>query len=126
MTVAPVDPPAPPPLELSAQPAVVALAPESLAVGAIELLLDTDQLEAAGLDLDALRTHVNALDDAIIELIVTRSQLSLQIEKARISAGGPRIMLSQERAVRSRYRAVLGTAGGPVADAMLRACRGSN
>jgi len=96
-------------------------------VGALELVLQADQPEAAGPDpVDVLRTQIDSLDDAIIDLIITRVQLSLEIQTARISAGGPRIVLSRERAIRSRYLAALGTAGAAVADAMLRVCRGSN
>jgi chorismate mutase len=74
---------------------------------------------------DTLRTQIDALDVAIGQLITERARLSRRIQLARLNAGGPRVELGRERAIHERYRAALGGAGGMVAEAVLRVCRGS-
>ena len=74
---------------------------------------------------DTLRTQIDALDAAIGQLIAERAQLSRRIQLARLNAGGPRVELGRERAIHQHYRAALGEAGGMVAEAVLRVCRGS-
>ncbi|MDQ1741200.1 MAG: chorismate mutase [Pseudonocardiales bacterium] len=92
----------------------------------MEFLLQAEELKVTGPDsVELMRAQIDAVDDAIIELILVRTQLSLHLQTARISAGGPRVVLSRERAIRSRYLAALGTPGTGVADAVLRVCRGS-
>jgi chorismate mutase len=93
----------------------------------MDSLLNAEQPEVAASDtVESLRVEIDALDDAIIELVLARMRLSVRIQTARISAGGPRIVLSRERTIRNRYLTALGTAGAAVADAMLRACRGAH
>jgi chorismate mutase len=75
--------------------------------------------------LDTLRTQIDALDAAIGQLITERARLSRRIQLARLNAGGPRVELGRERAIHERYRAALGGAGGMVAEAVLRVCRGN-
>jgi chorismate mutase len=74
---------------------------------------------------DTMRTQIDALDAAIGQLISERARLSRRIQLARLNAGGPRVALSRERAIHERYRAALGGAGGMVAEAVLRVCRGT-
>ena len=71
-----------------------------------------------------LRHQIDALDAAIAQLIVERTQLSRRVQAARLNAGGTRVALGRERAIRQRYRAALGSAGGAVAESILRVCRG--
>lgn len=72
----------------------------------------------------ALREEIDAIDAAIARLVLVRSQLSHRIQATRRSAGGPRVLLSRERAIREHYRAVIGADGTVIADAVLRVCRG--
>jgi chorismate mutase len=74
---------------------------------------------------DTLRIQIDALDAAIGQLISERARLSHRIQLARLSAGGPRVALGRERLIHERYRAALGGAGGMVAEAVLRVCRGN-
>ena len=90
---------------------------------AMDFLLQAEELEAAS-SVEVMRARIDAVDDAIIHLITARARLSMHIQAARISEGEPRIVLSRERAIRSRYRAGLGISGDGVADAVLRVCRG--
>ncbi|HEX8304971.1 MAG TPA: chorismate mutase [Jatrophihabitans sp.] len=90
----------------------------------MEFLLQSEELEAAD-SIDVMRARIDAVDDAIIQLIIARTRLSVHIQAARISGGEPRIVLSRERAIRGRYRAALGAPGDGVADAVLRVCRGN-
>lgn len=72
-----------------------------------------------------LRHQIDALDAAIAQLIVGRAQLSRRIQAARLDAGGTRVALGRERAIRQRYRVALGSAGSAVAESILRVCRGA-
>ena len=81
----------------------------------------TQTEEAVG----TLRRQIDALDAAIARLIAERAQLSRRVQAVRAEAGGTRVVLSRERAIHQRYRAVLGSAGSAVAEAVLRVCRGS-
>lgn len=74
--------------------------------------------------IELLRARIDAIDDAVAELVIERMRLSLQIQTARVNAGGPRIVISRERAIRQHYLDVLGAGGTAIADAMLRVCRG--
>jgi chorismate mutase len=84
------------------------------------------RLQPSGPDpVEVLRSRIDALDDAIIEAIIARTQVSRQLQAARVSSGGPRVVLSRERVIRSRYLDALGPAGAAVADAVLGVCRGT-
>jgi chorismate mutase len=94
----------------------------------VDVLPQTDQTVPVTVRFDpieSLRIQIDGLDDAIAHLVMARMRLSLQIQTARVNAGGPRIVLSRERAIRQRYLEALGSAGFAVADTMLRLCRGS-
>lgn len=82
---------------------------------------EREPVDAVGI----LRHQIDALDTAIVQLIMERAQLSRRVQTARLDAGGTRVVLSRERAVRERYRTALGGVGGAVAEAVLRVCRGS-
>jgi len=85
----------------------------------------TTQLVDDPVAIDTLRQQIDALDTAIGRLITERAALSRRIQLARINAGGTRVELGRERAIHAHYRRVLGNAGGAVADAVLRVCRGN-
>jgi chorismate mutase len=72
----------------------------------------------------SLREQIDAFDAAMAEMMVARSQLSRRIQAMRMRAGGPRVLLSRERAIRAHYRDVMGADGVVIADAVLRVCRG--
>ena len=72
-----------------------------------------------------LREQIDALDEAIIALVVERARVSRRIQTARMNGGGTRVELGRERVVLAAYRDGLGTDGPHLADAVLRVCRGS-
>jgi chorismate mutase len=75
-------------------------------------------------DIDALRTRIDAVDAAIIELWRERAELSRRIGAARIASGGTRLVLAREQQIVDKFRAELGESGAPLAMLLLRAGRG--
>ena len=71
-----------------------------------------------------LRTQIDAIDAGIARLVAERARLSARIQSARIAAGGVRVELGRERLVLAGYRNSLGDDGVPLANAVLRLCRG--
>jgi chorismate mutase len=86
---------------------------------------------AAGADPEAaeaiptLRYQIDALDEAIVNLVAERARLSRRIQTARINAGGARVELGRERQILDTYRTGLGAHGPHLADAVLQVCRGT-
>ena len=76
-----------------------------------------------GPDIDALRKEIDRLDGDILRLIVRRTEVSRRIGAIRRAEGGPRIVLSRERAVLARFRE-LGPEGRELAMLLLRLGRG--
>jgi chorismate mutase len=74
-------------------------------------------------DIDALRVEIDQLDAEILRLVKRRTEVSKQIGKARMAAGGPRIVYSREMAVLARFRE-LGSEGRDLALLLLRLGRG--
>ncbi len=74
-------------------------------------------------DIDALRVEIDHLDAEILRLVKRRTEVSKQIGKARMAAGGPRIVYSREMAVLARFRE-LGSEGRDLALLLLRLGRG--
>lgn len=72
----------------------------------------------------SLRQEIDALDRDIIELLRNRARLSAHVQRERVDAGGVRLALGRELQVVETYRESLGVAGGSIADAVLRFCRG--
>jgi chorismate mutase len=72
-----------------------------------------------------LRAQIDAIDAAIVRLVAERARLSHRVQAARVASGGVRIELGRERVVMEGYRNGLGETGTALADAVLRACRGS-
>ena len=74
-------------------------------------------------EIDALRVEIDQLDADILRLIKRRSEVSQQIGRARMAAGGPRIVYNREMAVLARFRE-LGTEGRELGMILLRLGRG--
>jgi chorismate mutase len=71
-----------------------------------------------------LRGQIDALDEAIINLVAERTRLSRRIQTARMNDGGTRVELGRERVILDAYRTALGRSGAHLADAVLQVCRG--
>jgi chorismate mutase len=78
----------------------------------------------ADAEIAQLRVEIDELDAEILRLVQRRTEVSRRIGKARMAAGGPRIVYSREIAVLARFRA-LGTEGRELAMLLLRLGRGS-
>lgn len=70
-----------------------------------------------------LRKEIDVLDTKILELVQRRTEVSRLIGKARMAAGGTKIVYSREMDVIARYRA-LGNEGRELAMLLLRLGRG--
>jgi chorismate mutase len=70
-----------------------------------------------------LRLEIDYLDTEILRLIKRRTDVSRRIGKARMAAGGPRIVYNREMAVLARFRE-LGAEGRELAMLLLRLGRG--
>lgn len=91
-----------------------------------ESLLESEPGTADGPDpIDLLRARIDALDEGIVRLVAERARLSAQVQARRVAAGGVRLELGRERAIMQAYRSALGDSGAALADAILRACRGT-
>ena len=75
-------------------------------------------------DLTPLRNRINDIDEAIIQLWKERSQVSKEVGKARMAAGGTRLALAREHQICERFRQELGEDGTQLALLLLRAGRG--
>ncbi len=74
-------------------------------------------------EIQALRMEIDHLDAEILRLVKRRSEVSQRIGKARMAAGGPRIVYNREMAVLARFRE-LGAEGRELAMLLLRLGRG--
>ena len=74
-------------------------------------------------DITALRDEIDQLDADILRLIKRRTEVSRQIGAIRRAEGGPRIVLSREQAVLTRFRD-LGPEGRELGMMLLRLGRG--
>jgi len=74
-------------------------------------------------EIHALRIEIDQLDAEILRLIKRRTEVSQRIGKARMAAGGPRIVYSREMTVLARFRE-LGSEGRDLALLLLRLGRG--
>lgn len=85
---------------------------------------NTDDADVPGPDeIDALRVEIDRLDAEILRLVKRRSEVSQRIGKARMAAGGPRIVYNRETAVLARFRD-LGVEGRELGMLLLRLGRG--
>ena len=74
-------------------------------------------------DIQALRVEIDQLDAEILRLVKRRSEVSQRIGRARMAAGGPRIVYNREMAVLARFRE-LGSEGRELALLLLKLGRG--
>lgn len=74
-------------------------------------------------EIQALRVEIDQLDAEILRLVKRRSEVSQRIGRARMAAGGPRIVYNREMAVLARFRD-LGAEGRELAMLLLRLGRG--
>jgi chorismate mutase len=79
--------------------------------------------DATAADIDALRVEIDHLDAEILRLVKRRTEVSRTIGKARMAAGGPRIVYSREMTVLARFRE-LGSEGRDLGLLLLRLGRG--
>ncbi|WP_406283373.1 chorismate mutase [Embleya sp. NBC_00896] len=70
------------------------------------------------------RDRIDELDRRIIALVSERVDVSVNVQRARLAAGGPRVQLAREMDVIARYREALGKPGTSVAMTLLELCRG--
>ena len=82
----------------------------------------TDDIPAEA-EIAQLRLEIDYLDTEILRLIKRRTEVSRRIGKARMAAGGPRIVYNREMAVLARFRE-LGAEGRELAMLLLRLGRG--
>ena len=75
-------------------------------------------------DLTPLRERINDIDAEIIRLWKERSQVSKEVGRVRMAAGGTRLSLARERQICERFRQELGEDGTQLALLLLRAGRG--
>jgi len=75
-------------------------------------------------DVAAGRAQLDAIDEQIRRLVLTRREVSQQVQQLRRAAGGPRIEHSRENEILARYSAALGKPGVSLALAVLELCRG--
>lgn len=71
-----------------------------------------------------LRVEIDAVDAALVELVARRTEISRQVGRLRMAAGGTRLSLAREQAVVARFSAELGETGTSLAMLLLRAGRG--
>jgi chorismate mutase len=70
------------------------------------------------------RTRIDAVDERLITLIKERMTISAEVQQARMASGGPRLSLSREMDILTRYREGLGRPGTELAMLLLELCRG--
>ena len=74
-------------------------------------------------EIQDLRVEIDQLDSEILRLVKRRTQVSQRIGRARMAAGGPRIVYNREMAVLARFRE-LGAEGRELGMLLLRLGRG--
>jgi chorismate mutase len=74
-------------------------------------------------EIQQLRLEIDRLDAEILELVKQRTEVSRRIGRARMAAGGPRIVYSREMAVLARFRE-LGAEGRELGMLLLKLGRG--
>ncbi|GII24179.1 chorismate mutase [Planosporangium mesophilum] len=85
---------------------------------------DAPETESPDTHIASLRTRIDEIDEAIIQLWQERAALSQEVGKTRVASGGTRLVLARERQILDRFRSVLGEDGVQLALLILRAGRG--
>ncbi|MEV4812682.1 chorismate mutase [Micromonospora avicenniae] len=71
-----------------------------------------------------IRTRIDQIDQAIIDLWQERASLSQEVGAMRRASGGTRLVLAREREILEHFRVALGPDGTQLALLLLRAGRG--
>jgi chorismate mutase len=74
-------------------------------------------------EIQALRVEINEIDAEILRLVKRRSEVSQRVGRARMAAGGPRIVYNREMTVLKKFEE-LGTDGRELGMILLRLGRG--
>lgn len=73
----------------------------------------------------ALRSRIDEIDAAIIDLWRERAGISQQVGAQRVASGGTRLVLSREQQIIRKFHSELGPIGTQLAILALRAGRGT-
>ncbi|WP_327253949.1 chorismate mutase [Streptomyces sp. NBC_01244] len=74
----------------------------------------------------AHRSDIDEVDRRLISLIKERIQISSRVQKARMGAGGPRIVYYREEQILGTYERELGSSGEAIARVLLELGRGQD
>lgn len=74
-------------------------------------------------EIQALRVEINEIDAEILRLVKRRSEVSQRVGRARMAAGGPRIVYNREMTVLKKFDE-LGADGRQLGMILLRLGRG--
>ncbi len=74
-------------------------------------------------EIQALRVEINEIDAEILRLVKRRSEVSQRVGRARMAAGGPRIVYNREMTVLKKFEE-LGADGRELGMILLRLGRG--
>ncbi len=74
-------------------------------------------------EIQAMRAEINEIDAEILRLIKRRSEVSQRVGRARMAAGGPRIVYNREMTVLKKFEE-LGADGRQLGMILLRLGRG--
>jgi chorismate mutase len=80
--------------------------------------------DSEALSIPLLRDRIDEIDNTIIQLWQERAELSARVGRARLAAGGTRLVLARERVIVERFRSALGADGTALALLILRSGRG--
>ena len=84
--------------------------------------VEPDEPKAA---IGALRSRIDEIDSAIIDLWRERAGISQQVGAQRVASGGTRLVLSREQQIIHKFHRELGPIGTQLAILALRAGRGT-
>ncbi|MGH3682153.1 MAG: chorismate mutase [Natronosporangium sp.] len=85
---------------------------------------DQQPTDAADAEIAQLRTRIDEIDTALVQLWQERAALSQRVGAARVAAGGTRLALGREREILDRFHRDLGPIGTQLGLLVLRAGRG--
>lgn len=107
----------------TAEPTTMTQTPAATGPGATppDSVLSQQDTDAA---IAELRVEIDETDAALIAAVRRRIEISQQVGKLRMAAGGTRLSLAREQAIVAQYSAELGETGTSLAMLLLRAGRG--
>lgn len=74
--------------------------------------------------IQSYRKEINDLDQAIIDAVKRRTEISRRIGRTRTASGGTKLVYSRETAILNQFRSELGPEGVPIANSLLQLGRG--